>query len=187
MPQKLILASASEGRRYLLSRAGFEFEVMPSGVEEPESAGFVDPRAYVQHVAWLKAAAVAPRVAEGIVLAADSTSWHRGLGIGKPADREDARRILTELGGSTHQLWTGVCLWLRPSDRQIAWQEMSLVRMKVFSTAELDAYLDSGVWEGKAGAYAIRESGDPYIEVIQGTLSNVIGLPVETLQALLDA
>lgn len=181
-PQRLILASASEGRRYLLSRAGYTFEVVPSGVEEPSSAGFREPRTYVQHVAWLKAAAVAPRVAEGLVLAADSTSWIHGHGIGKPADEADARRILTELAGSTHELWTGVCIWIRPGDRQVAWQERSLVRMKAFSQAELDAYLASGVWQGKAGAYAIRESGDPYIEVVDGTPSNVIGLPLESLE-----
>ncbi len=184
--QRLILASASEGRRYLLSRAGYDFEIMPSGIDEPTGDVFPDPRSYVQHVAWLKAAAVAPRLAEGLVLAADSTSWLNGRCIGKPADRDDARRILAELGGSTHELWTGVCLWQRPGDRQMAWQERSLVRMKAFAPDELEAYLDSGVWQGKAGAYAIQESGDPYIDVVQGSVSNVIGLPIETLQEALN-
>lgn len=184
--QRLILASASEGRQDLMRRAGYRFEVMPSNVEEPSWADFSDPRIYVAHVAWLKAAAVAPQIDHGIIIAADSISWHAGSGIGKPVDEADARRILQRLSGTTHQLWTGVCLWLRPADLQIAWQEDSAVQMKAFSAEELDAYLATGIWQGKSGAYAIQEKDDPYIRVARGSTSNVIGLPMETLAEVLD-
>jgi septum formation protein len=184
--RRLILASASEGRRDLLRRAGFEFEVMPSGVEEPSGEGVTDPRAYVHQVAWMKAAAVAGKVSEGIVLAADSVGWQGGEIIGKPTDRDDARRILRRLSGTTHELWTGVCLWLRPEDVQVCWQERSLVQMKALSDAELESYLDTGAWEGKSGAYAIQEAGDPFLTVLEGSVSNVVGLPVETLSGLLS-
>jgi septum formation protein len=184
-PLRLILASGSAGRRDLLTRAGYRFAVMPANIEEPSGAGFEEPRPFVQHVAWLKAAAVAPHVAEGIVLAADTVGWLDGQAIGKPADEADARRILRLLAGTEHKLWTGVCLWRRPDDVQLAWQEMSRVAMKPLSGAELDSYLATRQWQGCSGAYAIREHDDPFITVVHGSQSNVIGLPMETLERVL--
>jgi septum formation protein len=99
-PLRLILASASWGRRELLKQAGYTFEVMPSKVDEPTGAGVSDIRAFVQQVAWSKAAAVAARVDKGLVLAADSVGWINGQVIAKPADRDDARRILRLLRGA---------------------------------------------------------------------------------------
>src|SRR5262249_27935932 len=84
--ERLILASSSPARRDLLTRAGYAFEVRVAHIDEPGGAGVTDPRAYVQNVAWLKAAAVAPRVNRGIVLAADTVGWLNGEIIGKPAD-----------------------------------------------------------------------------------------------------
>ncbi len=184
-PLRLILASASEGRRDLLRRAGYQFEVQPSHIEEPDPAGVTDPRAYVQQTAWLKAAAVAPQVANGLILAADSVGWLDGRVILKPVDRADARRMLQQLAGSRHQLWTGVCLWQRPGDWQISWQEPSVVEMRPFAPAELESYLDTNIWEGKSGAYAIQERDDPYVCVVEGSTSNVVGLPLESLARVL--
>jgi septum formation protein len=184
-PLRLILASGSSARRDLLAQAGYAFEVIPSHVEEPSDAGFTDPRHFVQQVAWLKAAAVARQVAEGIVLSADTVGWLHGRAIGKPADAADARRILRLLGGTEHELWTGVCLWRRPDDLQLAWQEQSLVALKAMNDAELDAYLATRMWEGCSGAYAIQGEADPFVRLIRGSRSNVIGLPMETLAAAL--
>jgi septum formation protein len=139
----------------------------------------------VQNVAWLKAAAVAPRVGEGIVLAADSVGWLDGKVIGKPADEADARRMLRSLAGREHELWTGVCLWQRPSGVQVAWQEASRVLFRGMSDAELDEYLATRTWQGCSGSYAIQEGNDPYLRVLSGTVSNVIGLPLETTKLLL--
>lgn len=183
---RLILASASKGRRWLLEQAGYAFEVMPSGIDEPTGEGAPEPRGLVQQIAWLKAAAVAPRVGAGLILAADSLAWHRGKPIGKPADRDDARRIITSLAGTTHELWTGVCLWRRPSDWQIAWQESSTVSFAPLTEAEIEAYLDTREWEGCSGAYSIKGADDPWVRVVEGTESNVIGLPMETLAAVLQ-
>ncbi|MCS6852584.1 MAG: Maf family protein, partial [Gemmataceae bacterium] len=180
-PYRLILASASPARRDLLAQAGYEFEVVPANITEPDGSGATDPRQYVQQVAWLKAAAVAPRIAQGIVLAADTVSWHQGRVIGKPVDAADARRILRLLAGQTHELWTGVVLWHRPSDVQTCWQEVSRVAMVPLSDAEIDTYLATRLWEGCSGAYAIQEEDDPYVRVVEGSRSNVIGLPLETL------
>ncbi len=186
LPFRLILGSASLGRRQLLSRAGYRFEVMPANIDEPTGVGFTDPRSLVEHVAWLKAAAVAPRVNAGVVLTADSLGWVHGQPIGKPADEADARRILRLLAGTEHELWTGVCLWRRPGDLQVAWQEASRVAMKPMSDAEVDAYLTTRIWQGCSGAYALQEGDDPHVRVVHGSTSNVIGLPMETLTKVLD-
>jgi septum formation protein len=184
-PFRLILASGSPARRDLLKQAGYSFEVIPANIDEPEGAGFTDPRALVQHIAWLKAAAVAPRVADGLILAADTLSWLDGQTLGKPADEVDARRILRLLAGREHELWTGVCLWRRPGDWQIAWQEVSRVALKALSEAELETYLRTRLWQGCSGAYAVQEGVDPHVRVTQGSVSNVIGLPMETLAEVL--
>lgn len=184
-PFRLILASGSLGRRELLKQAGLPFDILPANVDEPSGAGVTDIRAFVQQVAWSKAAAVAPRVRDGLIVAADTVGWLHGQVIGKPADEADARRILRALGGTVHELWTGVVLWQRPSDVQIAWQEVSRVAFKALGDAELEAYLATRTWQGCSGAYAIQMANDPYVQVIEGSVSNVIGLPMETLERLL--
>jgi septum formation protein len=184
--QRLILASGSVGRRYLLEQAGYRFAIVPSGVEEDDGRQVKDPRAYVSEVAWKKAAAVAPRIGdEALILAADSTVWFGGRIIGKPENEADARRILGGLSGTVHELWTGVCLWRRPDDMQVCWQERSEVYFTRLSTKELDDLIATKVWEGKAGGYGIETHGDPYLTVRSGTVSNVIGLPVESLARVL--
>jgi septum formation protein len=180
-PTRLILASASPARRELLARTGWPFEVLPAGVDEP-TEGFSDPRSFVQAAAWVKAAAVAARVGAGLVLAADTIGWVNGHPVLKPADEADARRILRELGGREHELWTGVVLWRRPDDLQLAWQERSLVFFRAMTDAEMDRYLATRSWRGHSGAYAIEEQGDPYVRVVEGSVTNVVGLPLESLR-----
>ena len=186
LPFRLVLASGSLGRRELLKLHGYTFDVMPSNIPEPTDARLGDCRHYVAEIAWLKAAAVAPQVPDGVVLAADTVGWLNGKVIGKPDDEADARRIISSLSGTIHELWTGVCLWHRPSDFQFTWQERSLVRMKKFSDDEITAYLQTRKWEGCSGAYAIQLPDDPYLTVVEGSVSNVIGLPMESLEKALD-
>jgi septum formation protein len=184
-PFRLILASGSPARRDLLTRAGYHFDILPADINEPSAEGFADARSLVQHTAWLKAAAVAPRINKGVILAADTVGWLRGQVIGKPADEADARRILGMLAGTEHELWTGACLWRRPDNMQLTWQEVSRVAMAPLPAAELDAYLLNRTWQGCSGAYAIKEGYDPYVRVIEGSTSNVIGMPMETLAKML--
>jgi septum formation protein len=176
---RLILASSSPARRELLAGAGLPFEVRPAAVEEP-TTGFADPRSFVQAVSWLKASVVAPTVPDGLVLAADTIGWIDGGPILKPSDEADARRILRQLGGREHELWTGVTLWRRPDDLQFVWQERSRVFMKAMDETEMEGYLATRQWRNNSGAYAILEKGDPHLSVVEGTVSNVIGLPMET-------
>jgi septum formation protein len=186
LPFRLILASASAARRELLTRACYEFEVIPADIEEPSGQGFQDPRYLVQHIAWLKAAAVASRIGTGVILAADTLGWFNGQPIGKPADESDARRIIRTLSGTEHELWTGVCLWRRPDDLQLAWQEVSIVAMQSLTEGEIENYLRTRTWQGCSGAYAIEEKDDPYVRVVRGSVTNVIGLPMERLTSMLE-
>jgi septum formation protein len=186
LPFRLILASGSAGRRELLTQAGYLFEVLPSNIDEP-TEGFRDARTLVAHVAWLKAAAVAqrlkaePTTGPTVILAADSVGWLHGRPILKPADEADARRILHTLAGTQHELWTGTVLWRLPDDLQLAWQEVSLVAMTALDDAAIDRYLATRTWQGCSGAYAVQGENDPYVQVLRGSMSNVVGLPMETL------
>ncbi|MFT3879577.1 MAG: Maf family protein [Gemmatales bacterium] len=201
---RLILASGSLGRRELLKQAGYQFEVFPSNIDEHDGKGVTDPRRYVAELAWQKAAAVSSQLTANslqltphtplrtqdsalstIVLAADSTVWHKGEIIGKPVDEADARRILGSLAGTTHELWTGVCLWRLEDGVQFCWQEKSDVAFRPLSHDEFEHLITSNVWEGKAGGYGIESVGDPYLTVKTGTISNVIGLPMESLGIVL--
>lgn len=181
LPFRLTLASGSHGRRWLMEQAGYTFDVKPANIDEPTEARLGDCRHYVGELAWLKAEAVAPQIADGVVIAADTVGWLHGKVVGKPDDEAHARRIITSLAGTVHELWTGVCLWRRPDDFQLCWQERSLVRMKALTDAEIDAYLATRKWEGCSGAYAIELPHDPVLTVEAGTVSNVIGLPMESL------
>src|SRR5262245_13546893 len=186
---RLVLASGSPARKDLLHRAGLSFDVIPSQIDEPSGSGFQDPRSFVAHVAWLKVRSVAARIlgdARVLILAADTVGWLDGRAIGKPADESGARRILRTLAGREHELWTGVCLWLLPENLQLSWQEMSRVAMRAMTETELDEYLQTRQWEGCSGAYAIQENHDPNVQILEGSITNVIGLPMETLEKVLQ-
>lgn len=185
LPFRLTLASGSIGRRWLLEKAGYTFDILPANIDEPTEASHGSCRQYVHHVSWLKAAAVAPKVSDGVVLAADTVGWIDGKVIGKPEDEADARRILSTLSGRVHELWTGVVLWRTEDQMQWCWQERSLVKMRPLSERELDDYLQTRKWVGCSGAYAIEEENDPYLTIVEGSLSNVIGLPMESLERVL--
>lgn len=191
---RLILASGSYGRRELLKYAGYRFEVVPSNIDEDDGKSVTDPRKYVAELAWQKAAAVSSQLSavrsqhtglNTLILAADSTVWHQNRIIGKPLDEAEAREILGSLAGTTHELWTGVCLWRLHDGVQTCWQERSELYFKPLTQSELDHLIATKVWEGKAGGYGIESHGDPYLTVKTGTISNVIGLPMESLGEVL--
>jgi septum formation protein len=183
LPFRLILASGSRGRRLLLEQAGYSFDILPANIDEPTDAPAGDIRRYVAETAWRKAAAVAGQVDSSIIIAADTVGWHRGQVVGKPDDADHARRILRSLSGQGHELWTGVVLWRRPDDAQLARQVQSRLFMRPLSEADLDAYIASNRWVGASGAYAMESANDPILTLLAGSYSNVVGLPLETLEA----
>jgi septum formation protein len=178
------MASRSPQRERLLREAGFTIEILVPDDGEPNPAGFADTAAYTTHTAWLKARQVATRVDAGLVLAADTVCSLAGKIIGKPADRDDARRILNQLSGSVHQVITGVCVWRKPQDFWLGGVDVTDLAMRPLSPHELELYLSTERWVEKAGAYAIQDP-DPYVSIIRGSRSNVVGLPMELVEKLL--
>ena len=180
----LVLASASPRRRQLLTKAGYQFCVDPSDVDEPEPPPGADVRRYVSELAWRKAFAVAARHKSGLILAADTSCAVEGEILNKPVDRRDAERMIRLQEGRDTMVVTGLVLYRADRDEWVAALESSVVRFRNLTEAERRDHLDSGRWEGKAGAYGVQDD-DPYIEVVAGSWSNVVGLPMERLAALL--
>jgi len=186
MKRGLILASASPRRRQLLAEAGYEFEVDPSDVDEPGPEPGADPGAYAAGLAWRKAAAVASRRGAGLILAADTVCSVGGEILNKPADRADAERMIRLQEGGDAEVITGLCLHRGDRPEWLGAVEVSVVRFRTLADDERRAYLDSGRWDGKSGAYGVQD-GDPFVAVARGSFSNVVGLPLERLAALLAA
>jgi septum formation protein len=178
--QNLILGSSSPSRIELLKRIFNTFEIIKPDIEEP-SSGFSSPREQVAVISWLKGQEVSLQVKQGIIIAADTIGWIDGKPLLKPIDREDAKEMISRMSGRNHELWTGVVLWHKPTNLQLCWQEQSIVSFKKVSPAEIEHYLETRSWKNHSGSYAIEEENDPWVQISQGSITNVIGLPLETL------
>ena len=182
---RLILASSSPRRQDLLRSAGFEFEVRPSSVAEESLPGEA-PVAFVRRLACEKARKVAVESpAESLVLGADTSVVVDGDILGKPADPEDASRMLRMLSGRSHEVLTGVCLVRAPSRLEALEHSSTLVWFRELSDAEIRDYVASGEPFDKAGAYAIQGRASRFVTRIDGCYSNVVGLPVSLADRML--
>jgi nucleoside triphosphate pyrophosphatase len=181
---RLILASASPRRADLLVASGFEFDIMPADVDETARPG-EDPKTYALRVARDKAIAVQARCRDSgrAVLSADTVVVSNGQILGKPQDPNDSRRMLRLLSGRAHDVHTAVVV------RQDATERSDVVTTRVWfgrlSEPDVEWYVASGEPEGKAGAYAIQGRAARFIDRIDGSWSNVVGLPVATVHRLL--
>ncbi len=182
---EFILASASPRRRELLAEAGFSFIVDPSNIIEREPKKGEDPSIYAYNLAWLKARTVAERHPDRLVLAADTICVLGNDILNKPKDRADAERMVRMQEGRDVEVRTAFVVFRHDKFDWAAAVERSTVHFKRLSKVERQAYLDSGQWEGKAGAYGVQD-GDKVVRVIDGSVSNVVGLPIERLGALLE-
>jgi septum formation protein len=182
----LILASASPRRKQLLAEAGFVFEVMPPDEHvENERLPHELPVVYVRRLAFQKAKNVADKVDRGIVLGGDTVVLCGENILEKPVDCEDARRMLHALRGEVHQVLSGLCLIRKTGGEMLIQQESAMTRllMQRISDEEIEAYLDTGNWQGKAGAFGYQDGND-WIIVVEGSESNVVGLPMELFRAM---
>ena len=142
------------------------------------------PPEMVARLAYQKARDVAQRVAEGIVVGCDTVAECRGQILGKPVDRDHARQMLQLLSGRDHAVYSGLCIWHRPSDRIRVEVDVTRLRMDAFPASELEEYLDSQQWEGKAGAFGFQDRLG-WVHIVEGSESNVVGLPMELLARML--
>jgi septum formation protein len=183
-PRRLILASASPRRRELLASLGVAFEVVTAQVTEHEEAS-TDPRVMVAHNAALKADWVAARNPEAIVIGADTTVFIDGHALNKPGDGAEARAMLRRLSGRTHTVFTGLAIRCQATGLKIDEGVASNVTFKALDEAVIEAYLARVHTLDKAGGYAIQEQPDLIIAGYQGSWTNIVGLPVETMKQIL--
>lgn len=182
----LILASSSPRRRLLLEAGGYTFTVSaPDDAAECGICSRETPPELVGRLAVQKAADVAKRTDRGMVIGADTVAECMGQTLGKPANREHALEMLTLLRGRPHSVYTGICLWSRPHNRMLVDVVRTRLQMDEVSSEQLDQYLDSGRWEGKAGAFGYQDGND-WLRVLEGSESNIVGLPMERLAELLN-
>jgi septum formation protein len=162
-----------------------DFRVVPSDLEEALAAG--SPRAAAAGLALDKARAVAARVGEGVVLGADTIVVIDGQALGKPAGPDEARAMLRRLRGREHEVITGVAVVDARTGRSEATAVVSRVRMAEYGEAEIEAYLATEEPLDKAGAYAIQGRGGALVAGLEGSFSNVVGLPLEETARVLAA
>ncbi len=185
---RLILASASPRRLSLMREYGYVVEVVQPPLREPNDAAHTLPPAQqAEALSYFKARSVNAIFDSGWILAGDTIVSLHGRVFGKPVDRDDARRILSTLAGTTHKVITGVTLLDASTGRRLIRHEVTAVTMKALTGDELDAYLASDAWQGKAGAYGIQDRGDAFIDRIDGSFTNVVGFPMELVGRLLGA
>lgn len=184
MTPRLILASASPRRRELLATLGIPFDIVVADVTEHEDPS-TDPREMVAHNAALKADWVADRHPDQFVLGADTTVFIDGHALNKPGDATEARAMLKRLSGRTHTVFTGVSLRHKTTGLRVDRGVASEVTFKPLTDAVISEYLGKVHTLDKAGGYAIQEHGDLIIADRKGSLSNIIGLPVEETKQIL--
>jgi septum formation protein len=197
MPQaslhRIVLASGSPRRAELARSEGWDFVVAPPPEAAETEAAPRGPaeslEAFVTRLARAKAEAVIALGARGLVLACDTLSEVEGVPLGKPAGREDARRMLRALSGRRHRVVSGVCLWqiddaCQPGEPLTGHAESEL-SMPPLSEAFIVRYLETGLWLGKAGACGFQDGHVP-LELVSGSPSNVVGLPLELVRELLE-
>jgi septum formation protein len=183
----LVLASRSPRRRELLTAAGYRFTVWPphEAVEGALAAAECAEK-MVLRLAEAKAADVVAQGAEGVIIACDTVVECEGQILGKPLDQTDARRMLQLLAGREHRVLSGLCVWSVPEGRPQTRLAVTRLRMDQLTPAQLEEYLASGLWQGKAGAFGYQDRLG-WVHVIEGSESNVVGLPLELLAEMLAA
>ena len=181
---KFILASDSPRRAELLLQSGYVFEIRPPDLDE--SKVFADsPGELAQRLAVAKTAKVAEKSPDDVVLAADTLVCLGEQVLGKPVDANDARRMLQLLSGTTQVVITGVCVVRKSADYQQTSKVMSAVRMNNLTAEQIQHYIDSGEWQGKAGGYGIQDN-DSFVTRIAGSHTNIVGLPMAMAREMLQ-
>lgn len=193
----LILASGSPQRKNLLAAAGYQFEIMrPDDSAEAGLCSQCGPAELVVDLSVRKAMDVVRQLREGdqfteakLLIACDTVAECEGTILGKPRDEDHARSMLKQLRGKRHRVYSGLCLWvLYPNDiknapkTQIAITELEMDRL---TDEQIDEYLASDLWQGKAGAFGYQDRVG-WLRIVSGSESNVIGLPMELLSEMLE-
>ena len=177
----LILASQSPRRKSLMHEYGYTFLVHPpSDTAEGGMCSGETPPELVVRLAKQKAEDVAKQYEYAVIIGCDTVAECMGTVLGKPVDIDDARRMLTMLRGKDHRVLSGLCIWKRPSDDVTLKLDITTLHMDDVTDSQVEEYLATEKWQGKAGAFGYQDGWD-WLHVIQGSETNVIGLPMEVL------
>ncbi len=183
---RIILASASPRRRELLSQAGYKFTVVVPDLDESTfPTEGIEAVRYAKALALAKADSIAPAYPDRLVLGADTVVDCGGQIIGKPADARDAERITRKLFSAPHKVITGLAIVRVCDNTRLIESDSTTVYPRRLTAEQIAQHVRGGSWQGKAGAYGIQETGDEFVERIEGSLTNVMGLPMELLRSLL--
>lgn len=183
--KKLILASISPRRENLLRMIGFDFEVVNSQVDE-QSEVYTIPEVHVLELAQKKALKVAEKIDGGLIIGADTVVVLNNQILGKPKDAKQAKEILQQLSGKTHEVYTGFAIVEKPSGEMLSEFVKTLVSFRKLADEEIDRYIQSGSPFDKAGGYGIQDQGALFVQKIDGCFYNVMGLPVTKLYQALE-
>jgi septum formation protein len=182
----IVLASASRRRKQLLAEAGYKFTVCPADIDESAiPAEGIEPREYAKRLALAKAKSVAAGFPDCLVIGADTVVDFEGEIIGKPCDAKEAEEITRKLFSRPHKVITAVAIVRLSNGIKMVESDTTTVYPKKMTEKQIARHIEDGSWRGKAGAYAIQEGGDQFVEKIDGSLTNVMGLPMELLERLL--
>jgi len=186
--KSLILASHSARREQLLAEAGYGAQVIPPRIQEPNLAHEgLSPEDLAQALAYFKAREVADRCGVGkVVLAADTVVVLGEDILGKADGTDEARRMLKTLSRNTHRVITALAVIDSDTGRREIDFATTTVTMKPMSDDQIEDYIRTGFWQDKAGAYAVQQGADKYINRIEGSFTNVVGLPMELVGPILS-
>ncbi|MFC1603693.1 Maf family protein [Planctomycetota bacterium] len=185
-PAPIVLASASPRRRQLMSEAGYEFTVVLPEVDESSfNTDDVDPVDYARRLALAKAKSIARKHPDSFVIGADTIVDFRGRIIGKAADAKEAEQITGKLFSEPHKVITGVAIIRLSDGTELVQSDSTTVYPRKMTAEQIADHVKGDSWRDKAGAYAIQETGDEFVEKIEGSLTNVMGMPMELLESLL--
>lgn len=185
--EKFILASVSPRRKLLLDKAGYRFDVIPSGIDEStfSTVGLFSEE-HTKQLALAKAKDVAQKYPAKLVLGADTVVDFDGHIIGKPDNATHAEEITRKLFSAPHKVITAVAILHIEKQIEVVEAAVTVVYPKKLTEEQIAEHITKGDWEGKAGAYGIQETGDEFVERIEGSYTNVIGLPMELVANLME-
>lgn len=185
-PLYFILASASPRRKQLLEQANLSFRVVPSDVDESKySSVNITSADFAAALALAKAKKIAADFPDFLVVGADTVVDYNGHIIGKPVDAADAEQIIRKLFSSPHKVITALAFVRLKDNTEIVKTDTTIVYPKMMSDEQIADHIEGLSWQGKAGAYGIQETGDEFVEKIEGSFTNVMGMPMELFLRIL--
>ena len=185
--KSIVLASASPRRKQLMEQAGYRFSVAVSDVDESRfEAERVDSAEFAKRLAMAKAKAIAAKYTDSIVIGADTVVDFQGRIVGKPANKNEAEEMTRKLFSRPHKVITALAIVRLSDGIEIVDSDTTWVYPRELTEEQIADHIKSNNWKGRAGAYGIKEKGEEFVERIEGSFTNVCGMPMELLEKMIS-